>query len=64
MAKAANYSVQRAEEILDSMLNKIDLVIEQISDKLPTQFPSKIYKPIFAGLKIAKAKLEKDNFSL
>lgn len=58
MAKAANYSVQRAEDILDNMLNKINVVIEQVSDQLPNRFPKKIYGPVFEGMKLAKNKLD------
>lgn len=57
MAKNANYSTQRAEELLDNMLEKVDSVIEQVSDKLPKRFPRKIYEPIFEGMKNAKNKL-------
>lgn len=60
-AKAANYSTQRAEQILDEMLEKVDTVIEQVSDKLPKRFPRKIYEPIFDGIKIAKNKLTSNN---
>lgn len=56
-AKAANYSVQRAEDILNNMLDKVDIVIEQVSDELPNQLPKKIYMPIFEGMKLAKNKL-------
>src|ERR1043166_2556667 len=46
-AKAANYSVERAEIILDEILQQVDLVIEQVSAQLPKQFPNKISQPIF-----------------
>jgi len=58
MAKVANYSIQKAEEILNNMLDKVDIVIEQVSDQLPSRFPKKIYAPIFEGMKIAKNKLK------
>jgi len=57
MAKIANYSEQRASVIIDTMLEKVDSVIEQVQQKLPPQFPSKIYKPIFDGMQKAKNKL-------
>lgn len=57
MAKTANYSTQQAEKILDDMLEKVDAVIEQVSDQLPKRFPRKIYEPIFKGMKVAKNKL-------
>lgn len=58
-AKIANYSVQRAEQILDEMLANVDAVIQKVSDQLPKNFPSKIYKPIFDGMQIAKDRILK-----
>lgn len=58
-AKIANYSVHRAEQILDEMLEKVDAVIEQVSNKLPDKFPSNIYQPIFDGMRMAKCRLLK-----
>ncbi len=60
-AKSANYSVQRAEDILDEMLEKVERVIEQVSDNLPKRFPSKIYQPVFDGMLLAKRKLLKNS---
>ena len=57
MAKIANYSTEKAEQILDDMLKKVETVIEKVSDNLPSRFPSKIYKPIFEGMRFAKNKL-------
>ncbi|MEO8400297.1 MAG: type II toxin-antitoxin system HipA family toxin [Gammaproteobacteria bacterium] len=57
MAKAANYSIQKAEEILNFMLDRVDSVIEQVTSKLPKKFPRKIYEPIFEGMRLAKDKL-------
>ncbi len=58
-AKVANYSVQKAEKILDEMLEKVDTVIQQVSDRLPNKFPSKIYKPVFDGMLLAKHRILK-----
>lgn len=58
-AKVTNYSVKRAEHILDEMLEKVDRVIQKVSDNLPNKFPSKIYRPIFEGMKLAKSKIQK-----
>jgi len=58
-AKAVNYSVALAEAILDDILKQTDLVIEQVSDKLPKGFPSKLAQAIFAGMLAAKKKLAK-----
>ncbi len=56
-AKSANYSVERAEVILDDMLNQVDSVIEQVSAKLPKKFSRKISQPIFDGMMRVKRKL-------
>lgn len=53
-AKIINYSVDRAEEILNEMLEKIDFVIQSVSELLPNSFPDKIAGPIFEGLLNAK----------
>ena len=58
-AKAVNYSPERAETILDEMLQQIDSVIELVSSKLPKGFPSSISRPIFDGMQLMKQKLEK-----
>jgi hypothetical protein len=39
------------------MLGKIDKVIEIVSKKLPSDFPVKIYEPIFEGMLLARKKL-------
>ena len=59
MADAAHYSTQRAEQILNDMLEKVDSVIQQVSAKLPKKFPNKIYQPIFKEMKLARNKLLK-----
>lgn len=56
-AKAANYSVDRAEAILDDMLTKVDKVIEQVSIVLPKKFPKAISQPIFDGMQSMKQRL-------
>lgn len=58
-ANIANYSVQRAEEIIDEMLEKVDEIIQRVSNKLPEKFPSKIYKPIFEGMQLARRRILK-----
>jgi len=58
-AKAVNYSPERAETILDDMLQQVDSVIEQVSEKLPKKFPSNISQPLFDGMREMKKKLEK-----
>jgi serine/threonine-protein kinase HipA len=56
-AKAVHYSAESAEQILDEMLEKIDAVIQRVTNKLPEKFPSKISEPIFNGMLLLKRKL-------
>lgn len=56
-AKNAHFSVERAEQILDGILQKVDTVIQQVSKQLPKNFPNKISAPIFNGLLKAKKKI-------
>ncbi|WP_392536866.1 type II toxin-antitoxin system HipA family toxin [Legionella sp. 227] len=56
-SKDANYSSDRAEMILNDMLEKTDSVIQEVSKKLPAEFPNHISEPIFDGLHKAKQKL-------
>jgi len=56
-AKAANFSTERAEIILDEMLNQIENVIETVSVKLPDTFPKTIANPIFEGMLLMKNRL-------
>lgn len=56
-AKAVRYSEKRAENLLNEMLNKTDLVIQEVSRQLPPTFPKQIANTIFAGLKNAALKL-------
>ncbi|QRN04257.1 type II toxin-antitoxin system HipA family toxin [Legionella sp. MW5194] len=56
-AHAVNYSVERAEQLLDDMLEKTDKVIEVVSKQLPATFPATISEPILTGLHKAKQKL-------
>jgi serine/threonine-protein kinase HipA len=59
MARNSRYSVERGEWIMNGMLQKVNLVIEQVADSLPKSFPNKIAQPIFAGMKAMKRKLER-----
>lgn len=58
-AKTVNYSSERAEGILDSLLSQLDNVISQVSTDLPTNFPRAIAQSIFNGMLSAKQKLIK-----
>lgn len=59
MAKSSNYSVERAESILNNTLEKVDTVIEEVSSKLPRYFPKYISQSIFKGMQFAKNRLSK-----
>ena len=56
-AKAANYSTEKADAILNEMLNKVDNVIEEVSVQLPDAFPRQISQSIFDGMKLMKERL-------
>lgn len=56
-AHEINYSKLRAEQILNDMLMKVEKVIDQVSNNLPKEFPTKISQPIFDGMLLAKRKL-------
>lgn len=58
-AKSANYSVEKAEIILDEMLNQVDDVINKLSAQLPNSFPKKISQSIFNGMQLMKQRLTK-----
>jgi len=58
-AKAINYSSEKAEILLDEMLQQIDSVINNVKDKLPHKFPKNISQSIFDGMRSVKKKLEK-----
>jgi serine/threonine-protein kinase HipA len=57
-AKAADYPVERAEALLDDILQKVDSVIEQMLEKLPKSFPNEVAQPIFDGLRLMKNRLQ------
>lgn len=56
-AENVHYSPQRADELLNEMLEKVDSVLQQVQAKLPKNFPSNIAQPIFDGILLAKQKL-------
>lgn len=59
-AKNANYSVEKAESILDDMLSKVDTVIEKVSMQLPKNFPKQISQSVFDGMRSMKKHLAKN----
>lgn len=56
-AKHANYSTEKAETILDDMLNKVDDVINKVSAQLPNTFPKQISQSVFDGMQLMKRRL-------
>lgn len=50
-AKEVNYSVARAEVILNDMLATTDQVISEVATQLPNDFPAHIAEPIFEGMR-------------
>ncbi len=49
-AKKAQYNPKRAEELLDEMLLQLPKVVEKVSKKLQSDFPSEVSDPIFSGM--------------
>lgn len=56
-AKVVNFSPERAELILDDILNRVDSVIEKVKSILPDTFPKTISEAIFNGMKSMQARL-------
>lgn len=56
-AHHAHFSEDKAEQIIDEMLQQTDSVINRVSKSLPPHFPKQISDAIFTGLQKAKQKL-------
>lgn len=56
-AKAASYSTEKAETLMDEMLNKVDEVIKVVSTQLPKSFPKSISQSVFDGMRSMKERL-------
>jgi|SRR3989339_431751 len=56
-AHAAKFSCEKAEEMLNTMLNQVEEVIAKVSRKLPAYFPTAIAQSIFNGMRNAKRQL-------
>jgi len=56
-AKHANFSPERAEALLNEMLDMVETVIRHVKAELPPNFPSSISTPIFEGILSMKAQL-------
>lgn len=59
-AKKVQYSIEKAEAILDEMLDKVDGVINKVFMQLPKDFPKQISQPIFDGMLAMKKRLLHD----
>jgi len=57
-AIATKFPVNKAEEILQNMLDKVDEVITKVTREIPGNFPRHISQAIFEGMQEAKEKLE------
>lgn len=58
-AKDAHYSTEKAEMILDEILDNVDTVITHVSSQLSDKFPRDISQPIFDGMQQTKQRLMK-----
>lgn len=59
-AKSANYPIERAQSILNEMLEKVQPVIDSVSAVIPNDFPKQISDSVFKGMLAMKKTLEKD----
>lgn len=50
-AKAVNYSPQKAAQLLEEMLDRVDEVIDKVCANLPKKIPEHIAGPIFEGMR-------------
>lgn len=50
-AKLVNYSVSETEKILGALISKVEGVISEVSNRLPSGFPSSVSDPIFEGMR-------------
>jgi serine/threonine-protein kinase HipA len=58
-AAAANFPLERAEKIIQTMCQQVEPVIDSVSNALPASFPSAIASAIFNGMRQAKQTLKK-----
>ncbi len=61
-AKLTRYSTKQALNIFNEVMEQMDTVIENISDDLPSEFPSKIAECIFNGMKKFRNLMVKVNY--
>lgn len=57
--RPVNYPDDRAEQILNDMLASVDSVIEAVAAELPPNFPERIARSVFNGMKKSKRMLLK-----
>jgi len=58
---ASKSGVDGAWEAMVAMIDKVDVVVETVSQKLPAAYPSQVAEKIFAGLR-SQAKVFKGEF--
>lgn len=56
-AKEAEFSPSRMSEIITTLCNKVDDVIERVKNDLPDDFPTRVSTPIFEGMLERKRRL-------
>jgi len=56
-AKKCHFPVDEIEEIIAEVLDRLDRVIDQVSNQLPETFPDAVAGPIFSGMRNARDKL-------
>jgi serine/threonine protein kinase HipA of HipAB toxin-antitoxin module len=49
-ARIVDFSEERAGEILEEMLQKVDVVVDRVAAMLPKEFPKHVSQPIFDGM--------------
>jgi serine/threonine-protein kinase HipA len=58
MAEYCRFPKEHMQLIMDEVMDKMDHVIQQVTEQLPDNFPVHIASPIFAGMKKIKAKMQ------
>ena len=58
-AKACYFPQEDAEAVLDDCASKVDSIIDQVGQSLPSGFPDEVADPIFSGLLSARKRIER-----
>lgn len=56
-AKICRFSTDEMAAVIDDVVERMDDVIDQVTDQLPATFPDVVAGPIFAGMRRARAKM-------